>query len=199
MVKVLAAAVVLTLTAGAVCGCRVSSNKDGKDNVEINSPFGNMSVKTNEAADTSAIGITVYPGATPWKDDKSDKDSANVNMNFGDFHLGVKAASFRTNDPVDKVIAFYRSDLAKFGDVLTCKGNTTVGKPERTSQGLTCSDDDKGSGHVNVDLSNDTELRAGSPTHQHIVGVASKDGSTKIALVALELPGHMGKHSGSIE
>jgi hypothetical protein len=34
------------------------------------------------------------------------------------------------------------------------------------------------------------ELRAGSPQHQHIVALEEKDGRTKIAMVALDLPEH---------
>lgn len=194
---------VITSTLGTLllAGCRVSSDKNGKnENVEINSPFGNMHIKTNDGTDTSAIGIAVYPGATPWKDtsknDNDDKDSADVNMNFGDFHLGIKAASFRSPDSPDKILDFYRKELSRYGDVLTCKGDMTIGQPTRTVQGLTCADDNKKNSHTEVNVSHDNlELRAGSPAHQHIVGVEQKDGSTKIGLVSLDLPTHLMSHS----
>jgi len=180
-------------------GCRVSKHGDGdKQNVDISTPFGSMKVDTNtNPTDTSAIGLTAYPGAVPVKDDDGkDGGSADVNMSFGSFHLGVKAASFQTPDPEDKVLKFYRKDLARYGDVIECRGSSPVGQPQRTSQGLTC--DTKQQNHINTHETsdNDLELRAGSDLHQHIVGVETKNGGTKIGLVMLDLPSHLGNHDG---
>lgn len=180
-----------------LAGCHVTENEHGdKKNVDIGTPFGSMQVKTNDTTDTSAIGLAVYPGAVPVKDhgDK-DSNSANINMDFGNFHLGVKAASFQTPDPQDKVLDFYRKDLAaRYGDVIECRGDHAVGSPTRTSQGLTCDDKD-GHHKIKVDGSgNNIELRAGSQQHQHIVGLEVHDGGTKIGLVALDLPSHLSGH-----
>ena len=178
-------------------GCRVSSNQNGdKNNVQIGTPFGSMHIKTNDSTDTANIGIALYPGATPEKKDKDgDSNSADINMSFGDFHLGVKAAGYTTPDSTDKVLAFYKKDLAHFGEVLTCRGDATIGQPSRTSQGLTCDDHD--SDHISAGdhSSGDLELRTGSPSHQHIVGINAKDGYTKIGLVSLDLPSHLDGHS----
>jgi hypothetical protein len=177
-------------------GCHVVEHKDGdKDNVDISTPFGGMHVKTNSDGDTAAIGITAYPGAVPLKEsDHKDANSANVDMSFGSFHLGVKAASFQTPDQPDKVLAYYRKNLTKFGDVIECRGNHAIGTPTETSQGLSCNDQN----HTHVTTiesdSDDIELKAGSALHQHIVGVESKDGGTKIGLVALDLPSHLSDH-----
>ena len=186
-------------------GCRVNEHKDGnKENVDISTPFGGMHVKTNSPGDTTAIGLTVYPGAVPLKDDgDKDTNSANVDMSFGNFHIGVKAASFQSSDQSDKVLAFYRKDLARYGDVIECQNDKPVGTPTRTSQGLTC--DDEGHNkykvknsmngiHIDSSSGDDLELRAGSGTHQHIVGLEAKNGGTKIGLVALDLPGHLDSH-----
>jgi len=117
-----------------------------------------------------------------------------VNMSFGDFHLGVKAASFQTGDSTDAVIAFYRKDLGRYGDVIECKGDHPIGTPTRTSQGLTCNDKDgHGSVHgsVNVDSEDEVELKAGSETRVHVVGIKPKDGGTRIGLVMLNLPSQL--------
>jgi hypothetical protein len=180
-----------------LAGCRIDTHKNGdNDNVDIGTPFGSMHVKTNNAADTSAIGLTAYPGAVVLKEhDGRDSDAADINMSFGSFHLGVQAASYLTHDPQDKVLTFYRKDLARYGDVIECRGNNTVGQPTRTSQGLTCSDNDHH--HVSTYIPDDNlELRAGSQQHQHIVGIEPKDGGIKIGLVALELPSHLSDHAG---
>jgi hypothetical protein len=194
MNRSLATLAIATFVCLPLAGCHVHTDKDGHNgNVDIGTPFGSMQVKTNNEADTSAIGLTAYPGAVPVKDDNGkDNDAANINMSFGSFHLGVKAASFQTADKQDKVLAFYRKDLAKFGDVIECKGSTTIGQPTRTSQGLTCNEAEHN--HISNGDSDNIELRAGSQQHQHIVGVEPKDGGTKIGLVALDLPSHLGNH-----
>jgi len=189
-------AVSASLAALLLAGCHVTTHKDGKDsNVDIGTPFGSMQVKTDGKGDSSAIGITTYPGAALIKSnsEKSDGGSADINMNFGSFHLGVKAASYQTSDPQSKVEAFYRKDLARYGDVIACRDNSPVGQPTRTSQGLTC--DSKHGNHIHEDDSNSgLELRTGSEQHQHIVGIEAKDGGTKIGMVALDLPSGLGSH-----
>lgn len=195
-------AVLLIATTLAVSGCYVSSHKSGNgknDNVDIGTPFGGMHVKTNDAADVSGIGLTVYPGSIPAKDDKGkDDQAADINMSFGDFHLGVKAASFTTTDSPAKVEAFYRNDMKRYGDIIKCHGDVTIGQPTRTAQGLTCKDHDDNKGdnkiHANVNDHESPELRAGSPKHQHIVSIEPKNGGTKIGLVQLDLPGNMDFH-----
>lgn len=169
-------------------GCHVTEHKSGQgDNVEIGTPFGSMHVKTNDDANTAEIGITPYPGAVPYKDNQNDTDSADVNMSFGSFHLGVRAASYKTQDGQSQVVAFYKKDLARYGDVLECRDNEPVGEPTRTAQGLTCEDQHK----HNVQVSDsEIELRTGSPDHQHIVAITPKDGGTKIGMVNVDLPEH---------
>jgi hypothetical protein len=205
----LSAAVLLT-------GCHITETGTGPNkNVDIGTPFGSMKVNTNDKGDLSAIGLSAYPGAVPEKKEKDKGNSADVNLSFGDFHLGVKAASYQTPDSPDKVLDFYRKDLhARYGDVIECQHDKPVGTPTRTSQGLTCSDskgthvstdDDKDKKGVSihgtlngsdVNESANIELRAGSQQHMHIVGVDSKDGGTKIGLVLLDLPSHLGDHNG---
>ena len=188
-------AVAASLSVLVLSGCRVVDHKDGKnDNVDISTPFGSMSVKSNDSADASGIGLTVYPGATPVKDKGDDKNNADGNMSFGDFHLGVKAASFQTGDSTDKVMDFYRKDLGRYGDVIECKGDNAIGTPTRTSQGLTCNDKEVHGhvhGSVNVDSEDEIELKAGSQTRVHVVGIKSKDGGTRIGMVLLNLPSQL--------
>lgn len=192
---------------GALCaavlvsGCHVSSDKHGDgDNVKISTPFGGMQVKTDNAAVLQEIGLPQYPGATLVKNDK-DKGSADVNLNFGSFHLKVNAASYRTADSPDMVMAFYRKALAKYGDVIECKNYKPVGTPLATSEGLTC--DDHGGNHISVsdDMPGKSQLKAGSKQHQHLVEMSADGGGTKFGLVALDLPGHfsMGKHDKSTQ
>lgn len=188
----------LTLACILLSGCRVETNDNGdKKNVDISTPFGAMKVKTNDSGDTTAIGITAYPGAVPVKGGDKDGNNADVNMSFGSFHLGVKAAEFQTPDAPAKVLAFYRKDLAKrFGDVIECQSDKPVGTPTRTSEGLTC-EKTRDKDHVQLGsevFGDGLELRSGSEEHQHIVSIDRHNGGSKIGLVALDLPSHLGNH-----
>lgn len=186
----------LPLLAAAAClllaGCQISHSRhsDG-DNVQIGTPFGSVHVKTDKDANLAGIGLTTYPGSVPVRDhDGKDKDAADINLNFGDFHLGVKAASFQTGDSPDKVEGFYRKDLSRYGQILKCENDHPVGQPTRTSEGLTCDAERGHKIHISDTDNDQLELRAGSPDHMHIVGIQPKNGGTRIGLVALDLPIH---------
>jgi hypothetical protein len=192
---VTAAGIVLT-AAGllAVAGCRVDEHKSGDgDNVKIETPFGGLQVQTNDAAVLAEIGLPGYPGAQPEKKKDKDDGSADVNLNFGSFHLGVKAASYLTPDPPDKVEAFYRDAQKRYGDVIACRDGSAVGKPVRTFEGLTC--DAHEGNHVQVNAhpdKNSLELKTGSEQRQRIVEIEPDGGGTKFSLVMLDLPRRSG-------
>jgi len=199
--------VTATLATLLLAGCRITNDKNGKnDNVDISTPFGSMKVKTNDNVDTTSLGLTAYPGAVPVKDnnDKDNSNSADINLSFGDFHIGVKAASFQSPDAQDKIIAFYRKDLStRYGDVIECKNDVAVGTPTRTSQGLTC--DSKNDSHIHADANDNShgsggiELRSGSELRQHIVSIETKNGGTHIGLIQLNLPSQLKSHDGKAE
>lgn len=178
--------------AGLLGGCHVekTTNGDGKD-VKIETPFGGMKVKTNEADVLSNIDLPAYPGAVAVNKDDKDHHSADVDMSFGGFTLRVKAADYRTDDSPDKVEAFYRNGLKRFGAVIACRNNKAIGSPASTPDGLTC--DNTHNSHISVDDSGGShklELKAGSEKRQHLVTIDQDGSGTKFTLVALELPGH---------
>ena len=182
---------------GLLAGCRVETNKNGDSkDVKISTPFGGLNVKTNDADVMGSIGLSPYPGAKFLKNDH-DHGSADVNMNFGGFQLRVKAASFHSDDSPEKVEAFYRKELKRYGDVIACQDNKSVGSPVSTSEGLTC-DNNKGN-HISVDDNpkHHLELKAGSQQHQHVVSIDPDAGQTKFGLVVLDLPGKMGSNGES--
>jgi len=198
-------AAVLAFAAG-LSGCRVHVDKgaNGEDkSVQVDTPFGGMHVNTNQTT-AADLGLPTYPGAQIVTDKDNDK-SADVHMGFGQWELRVKAVNYSTPDSQDKVVAFYKKALGRYGDVIACQDNTPVGTPTTTSEGLTCSD--KGKTHVNIDNNgksygyqgthNGFELKAGSERHQHIVGFeSSAPGQTRFSLVEIVLPAAVTGDSG---
>jgi hypothetical protein len=182
----------------SLVGCTIDSHKQGDgDNVKIATPFGGMSVKTNDSVVAAGTGLPTYPGAEVVKKqgkDNKDNEAADINMSFGSFQLRVKAISYRTSDSPDKVLAFYRKGLARFGPVIECSNHQPVGTPTVTPEGLDCSEDgdhNQAKFKANTDFSGKIELKAGSRQHQHLVTIDPDSSGTKFGLVALDLPGHL--------
>lgn len=192
--------------AAGMAGCRIHVDKgaNGEDkDVQVDTPFGGVHVNTDQTT-AADLGLPVYPGAEIVEDKDKDK-SADIHMGFGEWELRVKVVNYSAPDSQDKVVAFYKKELARYGDVIACQGQSPVGTPTTTSEGLTCND----KGHPQVQIDNHGkdygyhssgdgfELRAGSQRHQHIVGFeSSAPGQTRFTLVAVDLPSGLGSGSG---
>ena len=190
-----ALAAALALFVAALPGCRVRVDKDSngqEKTVQVDTPFGGVHVNTDQLS-ASDLGLPTYPGAEqvngPGKNDKS----ADVHLGFGEWQMRVRVVKYQTSDSKEQVTAFYKKALGRYGDVITCDGNSPVGTPTSTAEGLTCADNGKNA-HFKFndqDYSHNSgyQLKAGSRRHQHIVGFESADsGKTKFSLVALDLP-----------
>jgi hypothetical protein len=190
------------MLAGGLVACRVQVNKgaNGEDkNVQVDTPFSSVHVNTGQTT-AADLGLPAYPGAEVVKDN-NDHNSADVNLGFGEWKLRVKVVNYTSGDSQDKVADFYKKALTRYGDVITCHGNSPVGTPARTAEGLTCAEDKDG--NVKIDAKDfnvgkdGLELKAGSRRHQHIVGFeGSQNGKTRFSLVALDLPSSTGNNSG---
>jgi hypothetical protein len=173
----------------AITGCSVEKKgTSGNEDVKIETPFGGIKVKTNDAVAVADIGLPVYPGSSLIKRDKNNA-AADVDIGFAGFHLSIRAVAYHTPDSPDKVRAFYRKELARFGDVIECAGDRPVGTPFKTSEGLTC-DEGKHIKINNVDRHAETEveLKTGSKLHQHIVAIEPRSDGVNFGLVSLDLP-----------
>ena len=180
------------LLSAAGCHVQVQKGKNGEDkNVKVETPFGGLHVRSDQTA-ASDLGLPVYPGAQVAPQGEGDK-SADVHMGFGQFQLRVKVVTYTTADPQDKVLAYYKKEMGRFGDVIECDGNQPVGTPTTTSQGLTCRDEGH-HGHVNVNGKDygggdsGLTLRAGSKHHQHIVAFKTASSGTKYSMIELQIP-----------
>ena len=193
--------------AAGIAGCRVQVDKgaNGEDKkVQIDTPFGGIHVNTDQTT-AADLGLPVYPGAEIAKDKDNDK-SADIHMGFGEWELRVKVVNYSTSDSQDKVVAFYKNALTRYGNVISCQSNAAVGTPTATTEGLTCSDnggpnvsvDDHGKSYGWQSSHGGFQLRAGSRRHQHIVGFeSSAPGQTRFSLVALDLPADVDGKPGS--
>jgi hypothetical protein len=175
----------LSLSLG--CTVSVDKTKTGDDkNVKIDTPLGGVHV-TSDQTNAADVGLPVYPGAQ-MASKKDDDKSADIHFGFGDWQFRIKVVKYQSPDSSDKILAFYKKALGRYGDVIECNGKTPVGTPASTREGLTCDDSDNHN-QANVKMNMHNSLKAGSKRHQHIVGIEKSDGpGTTFSLVELDLP-----------
>jgi hypothetical protein len=176
----IAAAALLLLPA---CSVNVKKEANGQDKqVDINTLVGGVHV--SKQADVSDVGLAVYPGARLKEKDSNGSDkSANVNISGFGFGLKVVALEYESDDAPAKVLAFYKDQLKKYGNVLEChtsKGNWNVNMGKDSSNELTC---EGSSGGRNI------ELKAGRKDDQHIVEVESEGKGSNFSLVYVRTHG----------
>jgi hypothetical protein len=167
----------------AACSVQEKRSDNGEKKVDISTPFGNIKVNTD--VDVKDTGLPVYPGAQRVSDNDSDKHSANVNISVAGIGVKVVAIKYRSDDPPDKVLEFYRPKMKDFGGkFLECKeaAFTTYGGTDQDKE-ITCD---------HVRSGDSVELKAGSPGKQHIVAVKPKGSGSEFALVYVQKRGKEG-------
>jgi hypothetical protein len=178
---VLIAGLVLALPA---CSINVKKGNDGDDKrVDISTPVGGIHV--SKGANVADTGLPVYPGAWAKTEGGDGRDkSANVNISSFGYGLKVVALEYQSNDSPGKLVAYYKDQLKKYGNVLEChvndfEVNADIKDSNRDSAELTCSD----SGGSNI------ELKVGTKENQHIVAVRPDGKGSSFSLVYLRTHG----------
>lgn len=166
----------------AACSINVKKEKNGQDKqVDIRTPIAGIHVSKDVSAED--VGIALYPGATLRAKDNGEDKSANVNLSGFGFGLRVVALEYESKDSPDKLIAFYKDQLKKYGDVLVCHTsglNVNAGVHKHSdSNDLGCEGD---SGH-------DIELKVGTRDNQHIVAVEPSGSGSNFSLVYVRTHG----------
>ena len=76
-------------------------------------------------------GLPLYPGAIVEQSERDEKgreeitDGVNFDLWFGGFGLKLVVLKLKTDDSAEKVSAFYRNALTKYGEILDCSDNST--------------------------------------------------------------------------
>jgi hypothetical protein len=173
--RLLCSAAALVAMALPLAACNVDVRKhevDDKADVDITTPVGNVSVRTNvEKADT---GLAVYPGARPLEDEDEPR-SANVNVGNSMFGVKVVAAKFESTDAEDRVVDFYRNELKAYGEVTECRGDVDFRRGRRVCREKL--------------FERDLHLAAGPEHEQHIVSVKPRGDGTEFGLVYVQTRG----------
>jgi hypothetical protein len=172
----LVAAALLCL--GAFSGCSVNTHENGKkSDVDVRTPFGSVSVHAGQT-DVKDTGLALYPGArVKQESDKSDNADANVNVSSSFFGAKVVILKFESDDSPDKVLAFYRKDMGKYGKVVDCTGgfNLNFYRHEKNAP-VTCDGHDSGHEY-------NEELKVGTENNQRILAIKPRGQGSEFALL----------------
>lgn len=173
-------AVLAILAASAAAQNTNSKNEDQA--FEVRSSVGDMHLGSD--ATPHELGLPVYPGSHLRKHDDNNSN-ANLSLFTSSFGFKLVIAKYNSDDAPDKIIAFYRQKLQKYGKVLECHtskhgGNVSThadnDDDSSKSKELTCDGDNKGPV---------VELKAGTEDNQHDVAIepAESGHGTTFALV----------------
>lgn len=175
------------LALALLTGCSVRTHEEKspegnkvKEDVDIHTPFGSLSVHTG-SADAKETGLAAYPGARIKKDTHihSDRDSsANVNISSSLFGVKVVVLKFESDDPPEKVMEFYRKDMARYGKVLDCTGKISMNFHRHDSDAPVSCDVHGGSGDLYKQ-----ELKVGTENNQRVMAVKPSGNGSEFALV----------------
>jgi hypothetical protein len=165
------------------CSVNVKKEKNGEEKqVDISTPVGGIHVSKN--ADAQDVGIAVYPGAR-LKQEGSDGGDKSANVNISGFGFGMKvvALEYQSDDTPEKLVAYYKDQLKRYGSVLECHTshfNLNTGRgSDHHSDELTC-EGDRG---------NNVELKVGTKENQHIVAVEPDGKGSSFSLVYVRTHG----------
>jgi hypothetical protein len=168
----------------SACSINVKKEKDGQDKqVDIRTPLGGIHVSKD--ADVQDVGLAVYPGARmKQKDSDGDDKRANVNISGFGYGLKVVALEYQSDDSPDKLVAYYKDQLKKYGSVLECHTShmdvdADIKDSDHGSHELTC----------NGSRGSNTELKVGTKENQHIVAVESEGKGSSFSLVYVRTHG----------
>jgi hypothetical protein len=174
------------------CSLNVKKDSEGREKkVDIETPVGALHVTRD--VDVRDVGLPVYPGARRKekekdKDDGGNETSAHVNISSSLFGLKVVAIEYLSDDPPEKVIAYYKDQLKKYGSVLECHTNRShAGANLNTDDHsddskLKCEDDQNGK---------TVELKVGTRENQHIASIQPGDAGkgSDFGLVYIQMRG----------
>jgi len=155
-----------------------AQDKKGSGKTDSDMDQEGFGIVASKRAGAKDVGLPMYPGAREHKDKSEDSPAIKFGLWGGNSGFKLAVVKLESNDGSEKVAAFYRKALAKYGKVLECRGSSkvTIAENKRSSSDeLGCDDDQPENGEL--------VLKAGTKQEQHVVGIKSSGGLTLFQLV----------------
>jgi hypothetical protein len=138
-------------------------------------------VTFSKQATPKEVGVPVYPGAKPHKDEKDDSPSVQMGLWGGSFGFKLAVMKMESNDAPEKIAEFYKKALAKYGTVLNCSESSQKANARDKSgpsNKLECDDDKPEKGGL--------VFKAGTKEKQHVVAIQPNGTGSLFQLVYVE-------------
>lgn len=164
---------ILASTLVAACDVEVTGNGRRNGDVDIRTPIGALSVRSDMGVNNT--GLSIFPGATPLRD-RHNGDHASVKINTSFFGFEVQAAHFATSAPPADVVEFYRAEMRAFGDVVECHGDIDF-KGKRGRRQPVCDDEPRGE---------EIQLVSGNEDTFRTIAVKPRGSGAEFALVYID-------------
>ena len=168
----------------AVLAAPVAAQDQEKDkNLDVRSPMGDLHL--GKDADALKAGLPVYPGAHP--QNRENNDPVNLALSTESFGMKLIVAKYETDDPAEKVLAFYRDKMKKYGKVLEC--HNTGDKSDFNSD-----DDHDGSKVMKCEGDNSgpvRELKVGTEDNARIVAIEDPQNGKRTTFAVVYLRKHV--------
>jgi hypothetical protein len=105
-----------------------TAERAGSADVSIETPAGHFSVRAHERAGSVAAGVPLYPGARKTRDSNGGDAVVEWSSSNGkdDHGFAVSASEMVTDDALDKVVDYYKSQLPNWVIVHKSRGETRI-------------------------------------------------------------------------
>jgi len=164
----------------AVSGLAPAQTKTDKPDAQKDADAG---IRFRLQVSEKEIGLPIYPGAKPHKDNKGDSPAANIGLWGSSFGFKLVVLKMETPDAPAKVAAFYQKALAKYGKVLDCtnpRAKSDAQGAKKTSSTITCDDTPETGAML---------FKSGTRSKQHIVGIEPNSQGSVFQMVLLDTRG----------
>jgi len=190
MLAQIALAGILALAANPLCAqekAQKDTSKDKELSVTVHGPDTDAGLIVSARATAKEVGLPIYPGAMPHKDqDKDDSPAAKLGLWSTSFGFKLVVLKMESSDGLRKVADYYQKALAKYGTVLDCTNPAPAQEGNnKKSEKLTCGDDKPDKGGM--------LFKAGTKEKQHVVGVQPNGTGTIFQLLYIEARGEQKK------
>src|SRR5580700_8671844 len=160
--------------------------QDQKDSQQSDKDKDSIGFNLGQNASAKDLGLPIYPGSHRHQDNSNDGPALNMGLWGGSSGFKLFVLKMESPDAPNKVAAFYRKALAKYGTVLDCTNPPpSSGNPDdsskKSSKALTCEDEKPKPGEIS--------LKSGTKAKEHAVGVQPHGSGTLYQLVYVETRG----------
>lgn len=191
------AAAFLFLAAAASGPAQAQTSTDQSKSGQPSDDNFSAGINLGKTASAKDVGLPLYPGSRRHQDTSDDSSSLNMGLWGGSSGFKMAVLKMESSDSPEKVAAYYRKALAKYGKVLTCGGPDSTPADSQSSPANSASQNSKDTpkSAQPLDCGSDKpdkggiELKAGTKEKQHIVGITPEGNLTTFQLVYIEARG----------